>query len=811
MKSLYLNLFISGFLFINFSAFSQSSLLKGKVHDEQSGKALEFANIALLDPKDSVVITGGMTDLAGHFEFEASSGEYIFRVGFIGYKSYHETIKVGGNKNLNFGVIKLESETSDLDEILVEGVTSMFESDIDKRRYNVENSIVAEGATASELLETLPSIQVDEEGSISMRGSGNVLIYINGRPSNLSGENTEAILSQFPANSIKEVELITNPSSRYDATGVGGIINIILKKNSFQGLNGQVNASVGNRDKYAGGLILNYGAEKINFFTSYNYQNRRRYRKSDEKRYNSLPNTSPLLDQDSYNDEVEKSHLIRGGFDWNMTPTQVLGFYAQGNINQEVEDETLNQRSVNSSGGLDSLSVRDAMEDEEGDNFETGLTYNWEIDTVGQKVYASFSYAQDSRSQVDTYEQSFYDETMQEVPNKWIKQLNDRTRASELYIAQIDYEKPLGKSSKIEVGLKGTFGTWDRGQEFFQGDINTDFELVRNDTVSDEFTFNEDVYAAYLIFRSKMGDFGYQLGLRGEATRTLGVQERKDLEVVNDYFNLFPSLFLSYTFQEEEELTANFSRRISRPGIWDLAPLYYVSDPLNVRTGNPYLKPEYTNSYEFGYMKGWERWLLNATIYHRYSTDIISRITRINEDNVTIQTRENIHDRSSTGLELINQFQFGNWVDATLTGNLFYSKISGDNLENGANNSNFSWTISLLSNIIIPKVANVQIQGNYRGPIVLLQGELLPYWGMNVGFSRDVLNKKGTISLNFSDIFNTRVFKIKTSGPSFSQDRVYNRETRIVTLSLNYKFGGFKEKRNGRDRQGGGGEEDSEF
>ncbi|GAB3648191.1 outer membrane beta-barrel family protein [Echinicola sediminis] len=811
MKSLYRSALLLGAFFSYFSLLAQTTTLKGRVVDQSDGESLEFANVALLRSADSTVVTGGMTDLKGQFEFDASQGDYLFRVGFIGYTSYFEQVSLGQKNTYNFGLIKLVSDTEDLDEVLVEGVTSMFESDIDKRRYNVENSIVAEGATASELLATLPSIQVDEEGSITMRGSGNVLIYINGRPSNLSGENTEAILSQFPANSIKEVELITNPSSRYDAAGVGGIINIILKKNERRGFNGQVNASIGTRDKYAGGLVLNYGTEKFNFFGSYNYQNRKRFRKSEGERFSFLDGASPLLDQDSYNEEVEVSHLIRGGLDYTLSEGSVLGFYVQGNMNEEVEEETLNQRSINSQGGLDSLYVRNADEDEDGHNFETGLTFSWEIDSTGHKLYSSLSYANDGRTQVDTYEQLFYDETMQEVPEKRLVQLNDRPRSSELYIFQVDYEKPFGKNSKLEAGLKGTFGTWERSQEFFNGDQLSDFELVRNDTISDQFDFSEDVYAAYLIYRNKLGKLGYQLGLRGEATRTLGVQARKDLEVENNYFNLFPSVYFSYTLQEEEELTANYSKRISRPGIWHLAPLYYVSDLLNVRTGNPYLNPEFTDSYELGYMKGWEKWLLNATVYHRYSTDIISRITRINDDNVTVQTRENINTRSSSGLELINQFQFTDWMDVTLTGNLFYSVVKGDNLQEGFDNSNLSWTVSLLSNMAVPRVLNVQVQGNYRGPIVLPQGEIKPFWGINVGLRKDVIKKKGTISLNLSDVFDVREFIIHTEDPRFLQDRRFKWETRILTLSLTYRFGGFKEKKNGRDRGAGGGDEDGDF
>ncbi|HLW18890.1 MAG TPA: TonB-dependent receptor, partial [Cyclobacteriaceae bacterium] len=489
------------FLFLGYSSYAQSVHLKGRVTDRSSGNPLEFANIALLSPSDSAVVTGGMTDLDGSFDFQAEAGSYIFRVGFIGYDSYFRDIAIGDRANENFGNIRLTSNATNLEEVTVQGVTSMFETDIDKRRYNVENSIVAEGATASELLSTLPSIQVDEQGSISMRGSGNVLIYINGRPSNLSGDDAEAILAQFPASSIQTVELITNPSSRYDAAGVGGIINIILKKNQNLGLNGQINAAAGTRDKYTGGINLNYGTGKVNLYTSYNYQNRRRFRKSDENRITTLPNASPILNQDSYNEEVDISHLIRGGIDFNFSENSTLGAYAQGNFGGEDAFEDLNQRSMASASQLDSLYIRNSTETEDNGNFETGINYTFNVDSTGHRFYTSFSYSKDTRDHYNEYYQHFFNARNEEVPSKGLRQLNDRTSGSEFYILQADYERPLGEFTSLEAGLKGTFGTWERGQEFAQGDEASNFLPIRNDTISDLFDFQEDVYAAYLIFR----------------------------------------------------------------------------------------------------------------------------------------------------------------------------------------------------------------------------------------------------------------------------------------------------------------------
>jgi iron complex outermembrane recepter protein len=795
MKAL---LTVLSILIYTISATAQDVNLKGKVRDADSKDPLEFANVALLDKSDSSVVAGGMSDIDGSFNFVAQPGEYILRIGFIGYTNYFDEVELGDRRNVNFGTLELVSDATNLDEVTVEGVTSIFESDIDKRRYDVENSVVAEGATASELLETLPSIQVDDEGGITMRGSGDILIYINGRPSNLSGDDAESILEQFPANSIKSVELITNPSSRYDAAGVGGIINIILKKNEKTGFNGQANVSVGTRDKYNAGVNLNYGAGKVNYYASYNYQNRRTWRESEAYRENFIPGVSRFLDQDSYGERVDITHLIRGGFDYNVTEKSTIGFYAQGNFRDRTSFNRLNQRSLNMEQGLDSLYVRDQDDFRQSFNFETGLSYDLEIDTLGQKLFTSLSYSRDERVQTEEYEQTFLNSSMEEVPSNYLLQINDRPQTSDLYVFQLDYIKPFLNGGQFESGLKGTFSEWDRRQDFFQGDQGTDFQPQMIDTLSNSYRFKEDVYAGYFAYRNTLGNFGYQGGLRGEYTETIGFAGNRDAAIVNNYFNLFPSLYLSYNMGEEEEFSANYSRRISRPNLWSLSPIYRVRDLLNLSIGNPFLQPEFTDSYEFGYMKGWERYLMNATVYHRASTNVLTRVIRLTDENIAIQTRENAARRNSTGFEIVNQVQINNWWDATVTGNFFYQEVIGDNIEEGFNNSNFSWTVNLLSNMAIPNLFTLQVQGNYRGPIVFPQGELEPFWGINAGIRKNIFNDNATISVNVSDIFNTRIFRIRNDDQRFVQDRMFNRETRIGTIAFTWRFGGFSD-RNGRD------------
>ncbi|UJP65631.1 outer membrane beta-barrel family protein [Mongoliitalea daihaiensis] len=810
MKSIYLTVSCI-FFFFQTIAYAQDVTVKGRVINAETSEVLEFANVAILSPQDSSLIKGAVSELDGTFSLLLPQGSYLLRVNFIGYENYFRSFQIGDRNPYNLGNIRVRPAATDLGEVVVEGVASIFESDIDKRTYNVENSIVAEGATAAELLSTLPSIQVDEQGGISMRGSGEVMIFINGRPSNLGGGDMESILSQFPANSIKSVELITNPSSRYDAAGVGGIINIILKQNQNLGFNGQVNASVGTRDKYQVGTNLNYATEKVNYFFSLNAQDRQLFREAEGFRENFIPGVSRFLDQDDFELSRRRSAFMRTGFDYNVRDNMVLGFYAQGNTSDGRETEETNQRSLNQLSAIDSIFVRDRAQQQLGRNFETGLNYTWNIDSVGQRLYSSASIAWDSRTQSTGTDQTFFNSINELIPANGLNQLEDMTRESRLAILQLDYEKPIGKNGKLETGLKGTFSNWERGQAFAQGDIGNNFQPSQIDSLSDTFSFTENVYASYFIFKNRINKFGYQVGARAEYTQTEGNLFSNGERYVNDYFNIFPSVYTSYKLGEEEEISANYSRRISRPGIWALSPILNLRDQLNFSVGNPLLQPEFTDSYEVGYMKGFKSYLLNATVYHRYSTDIQTRIVTLLDNNITIQSRENADIRRSTGFELVNQFEFTSWWNVALTGNFFYSEIFGANLGEGFNNSNFSWTVNMLSTMSIPNLFSVQIQGDYRGPIVLPQGQIEPLWGINLGIKRDVLNKKGTISVNVSDIFDTRIFRITTNDSRFDLNRMFNRETRIGTVAFTYRFGGFKDRNGNRERGGRDMGEDMDF
>jgi iron complex outermembrane receptor protein len=789
------------FTFLSFPRIIDAqSIVRGVIVEEDSEEALWFANVALLTPGDSAVVAGATTGEDGRFEIQTQPGKYLLWVSYVGYQDEWRELKLEqGARRL--GPIKLGSSASQLQEVTVTAAASIFQSDFDKRVFNVENTVLAEGGTAVQLLETLPSIQVDDEGGISMRGSGDILIYVNGRPTNLTGDETGSFLEQFPANAIQSVELITNPSARYDAAGVGGIINIVLRESQLRGFNGQVNASVGSNHKYTAGINSNYRQGIMNLQANYAYQYRQFWRVGDNFRRMSNPMVSPFLDQDFSSTRYNQSHVARTGVELRFTERQTLGVFGNVNLRDNRGDWRCNIRNLDATMGLDSMLRRDLNEQRSSVNLEFGANYDWEIDDAGGRLQAMASYSADRGDQLENFDQLFFNSEMVEIPENRLLQLLERPRRNNLFVAQLDWERPLSDNTRVDAGLKTTMSR-DFPEQIFQEFNPRSSVFEENAFFTNQFNFSEDVHAAYFILRQKIERFQFQAGLRAELSLTESFQPKIDSTFVNNYFDLFPSLNLSYDLRDNEAIQFNYSRRINRPNRWRLTPFFSPRDLLNLRTGNPYLQPEYTHNLELAYARGWPVFSLTATGYYRHTTDAFARIFSLFDGNVVLMDWTNANTQRNLGLELIKQMNFHRNIDATLTTNLFHANIAGPGEGEPFSNSNFSWTLSLLGNMRIPNIASLQVMGNYRGPIVLPQGVIQPMFGLNIGLRRNILNQNGTLSLNLSDVFNTQVFSVETIAGNFAQNRRFNWETRILTLSFSYRFNDFKNGRSERSRDG---------
>ncbi|MBW6477787.1 MAG: TonB-dependent receptor [Bacteroidales bacterium] len=805
--------------FISFFPLTAQNIITGVVKDADNQSALEFSQIALMERQDSTLVTGATSDLEGRFRIETRrEGDFLLRVSFIGFEELWMPVTIESGRN-NLGKIYLVSGAHQLSEVQVTAAAALFRSEADRRIFNVENMTVAEGGTAIQLLETLPSVQVDEEGNLSLRGSGNILIYINGRPTNLSSDDTESILEQYPANAIKEVELITNPSARYEAEGVGGIINIILKEQRLQGFNGQVNLSSGTGNKYTGGINLNLRQGDWNFFTNYSYQYREMWEINNSYRENFVPGLTPVLDQDYYTENWNQGHLLRFGTEYFINPNSSLRAYTNINARSRDRERIYNIRSMSPSMDLDSMYIRLLEEDQNRINYEAGADYGWQNDN-GRRFRASATYAWDNQDRIEYFDQTYYDSNMQPIDDRHADQFYERPLSGSMLVLQADFEENIGENMRLETGLRSEMRFDDRSQNFGQFNSQTENyqDIVLNGIpVSNAFTYERNIHAAYVSFTDNRGALSYQIGLRGEYTDTEAWQDYglrsgflddenfqpvRDTVTTDSYFRLFPSVFLNYRISDNQDIQASYSRRIRRPGTGNMMPFLNAQDFFNLRLGNPYLQPASTNNFEINYIRAWENYMVTGGVFHRYTTDAHSRLFVLFNQGSMV-TWSNANTTNATGVELINYFTWNDNFDATLTANYFYSQVSSEVEGRSFSNESYSWTLSLMGNKNFPGIFSTQVSANYWGPRVIPQGMIRSVFSMNIGLRRNVFNNQGTVSLNVSDVFNTRRFSLETNGNDFLQEREFYRESRVLTLSFTWRFRDYRD-RNG-SRNGGNG------
>jgi iron complex outermembrane receptor protein len=778
--------------------------LKGLILELPNADPLPYANVVLLDIEDSSKVVGQNADINGRFELQAQPGIYLLWVSFIGFTAHFESITLQGSE-VRVRPIRLKPDVQFLEEATVEAASTLFSSDFEKKVFQVDQVAVAEGGSAIDLLETLPSIQVSEDGTLSLRGSGDILVFINGRQTSLSANDAESVLQQFPASAIESVELITNPSSRYDAAGVGGIINIVLKKGQMKGLNGQVNSSIGTNHKYQTGLNLNYRTDAINYFVQYNYQYRQLWQVGETDRQNFSADAAPIFLQNLETTNINQNHSMRMGMDWDISKGGILGLFINSNWSPRGRDRVYDTRFLSAQDLQDRAFMRMLDEEQYGVNHEAGLNFTQDFKDTS-KLFFVASFSQDHVRRVEFFNQFDYDQSGQRLPENQIYQEFNRPRFTQQAIVQIDYERPLSKESRVDVGAKSTLRNFGRDQ-WLEVAASPDAPLVLDPLVSDTFNFREDVHAAYVNYRNRFGKWGVQGGLRAEYTFTTGTPSDEH-PIINNYLSWFPSAYIDLKVGKEGAIMTNYSRRISRPGVGALAPLFNVQDPFNLRVGNPFLQPAFTDNYELGYADRFHKVFSTFTLFYRKTTDNLFRVFEAGQGGSVIMTWINAAENHNSGLEWVNQIQVGNNVDATFTANAFYADVRAETPQDGlVKNTNFSWTMTLLANWRLPRIMNVQFNGSYRGPIILPQGEIAPIFYLNMGLRREILKGQGTLSLNLTDIFGTQVFRIETQTSAFSQKRYFDWETRIMTVGFTYRFKGFKARQTDHMMRGVNGEE----
>ena len=776
-------LLILAFAGITLSSFSQSregQFLVGQVVDEYD-QAIPFANVVVYNSSDSSLAKGGTSNEEGRFSIPIEDGSYYINISFLSYENY------------------INSEL--LDEVEITEKRSEMELKLDKRVFNIEKNLSNAGASAAEILDNIPSVQVDVEGNVSLRGSQNVRVLIDGKPSSITGSNTGDILRQFQGSMIDRVEVITNPSARYDAEGEVGIINIILKKEEQRGLNGSVEGVAGYPENFRASFNLNYRSKKTNFFTSYGGA----YRKSPGygKTYQTFDNgdTSYIYIADSDRERGGLSQNFRLGADYffdQYNTLTVSGLYRYGD---ELNIATYEYRDLYSNNELYQLVTREDEETESDENIEGAISYVRKYAKKDQKFTVDLQWSESN----DLEKSEIFEEST--LNDNILEQKTSNLEANRTILIQSDYIYPIGEKGIFETGIRTTLRDVENDFSVIERDsAGGDFEIL--DRFNNNFHFDENIYAGYVMFGNEINSFSYQVGLRGEYSDVGTELKRTDETNSWEYFNLFPSAHLTYKLKSKDDFQLSYSRRINRPSYRYLMPFQTFSDVRNLWRGNPNLQPEYTDSYEFGYLKYFPKGSLFSSIYYRYRTGVIQRITIPDAQGFTIRIPVNAGIENNYGFEFNLSYDFTKKFNVNASVNLYRSILEGSFQDIELNNDVFTMSSRLLAKLeILPKV-DFQFSGRYRAPQKTPQGESKSLYTIDLSLAKDIFKGKGTLVVSGRDILNSRVRRsIVYTGELYSESE-FQWRARQFLVSLTYRINQNKKRGRGNGMRNADGGDD---
>ena len=769
---------------------SQGISVFGAIIDSTTQKPIEFATVTLTLDGDSSIITGALTDAEGKFTMTvATGGPYALHYFFVGYTVKNQTITLDPSKPFfNAGKVVLHQDGIVLDGVSITAEKSYFQGSIDKQVYNIEKDIIASNGSAAEALQTIPSVVIDIDGNISLRGNEGVRIFIDGKPSGIMGNNMAAILEQIPASTIESIEVVTNPSARYDAEGNSGIINIVLKKNKKIGLNGNVYAGASTAPRYEAGGSLNYRNQKINFYSTYSYTNDERDNWGEVYRNTFDADTSSYFTSNSFGTNNSGMHMGRAGLDFYINPNTTVGI--SGSMNRSASDrvDTYDYTFRDADSLLTSSSQRVTTSDNTNSGYNVGANFRRTFKNPKQILTAEGFYATGEGTDFSAYAEDFYDGAGIITGFPALQNINRPGKNLDI-TAQSDYVHPLKKGGQFETGIKYTKEKRDNTltSETFDNEAGS---WVSDDSINNHFIYTEDVIAGYLIYNGTFKKkFGYQLGLRAEQTYTLAEQITLEEDFVNNYFGLFPSVHIRYAFDETSEIGASYSRRVDRPNTWFLNPFPDYSDPYTFRIGNPMLQPEYENSFEIAYEKNFKKHSFSGSVYFIQTLNEISPYTTVNEEGISYMTFQNYNSESQYGLEVVSRNEWFKWWNMTSSFNFNQTLLDAENLEDGLTNAQFTYNIRIMQMFAVAKQTSIQLTASYNTPWTFAQGEADPIFSTDAGIKSDFFQNKLSVNLNVSDIFDTRQMGGYSEGFNFYQEYYRKRQSRIAMLKLTWKFG----------------------
>lgn len=775
-------------------------VISGSVVNKDSGQPMDFVTVQLIDAKSGKPLPIGVsTDEEGHFKLPSvKDGEYIIKVSNVGSIDQERPVTVAG-ADVKVGRIKLADDAKMLQEVVVEGVKSQMRFELDRKVFQVDANVAAAGLSASELLESIPSVEVDQDGEVSLRGSTSVTVWINGKESGLSADNRAQILEQIPAETIERVEVITNPSAKYSPEGTSGIINIVLKKDRRAGYFGSAEIGANSRGGGNAGVSFNYNSSRWDTYASVGFRMRHNNGGSLSRR--DYTNGNFL-----YSDGESRNHgnniFVRAGATYHLSEKDdfyinAFGMFGHrwGHSDTRYDANLPGQWHYN-----DNYSSN--CSDNRGTHAELGYTRRWS-DTHTLDILAGFNYWGGPQSTFQHQEKRFADS-----PDEELFQEQDQSIDVKSVEAKIDYANMLTPWLKLEAGFAGNYNIEDSPVTASQGELRDDMQPWKEQY--NRFIYHNNISALYVTLGGTVKNLSYSAGLRSESwqirTKSLAYGESKaDQDWYRKYcFALFPSAFVSYSLPHDNEIQLNYTRRIRRPWGGQLNSFRDVKDPTNIHYGNPELDPEYSNAFELNYIKSWTMHMISVSAYLRTADDVIEHIDYL-EGNTMYETLDNVSKTTNSGAEIVVKDSF--WrgkIDLTTTFNLYNNHLSawsatfvtpeGKSYDiSGKAQNSFAWDMRAMFSVKLPWSLSFQATGRYQSKTLTAQGSRQGGWSVDAGIRKTFGD--WSISLNCRDIFDSRKFKNTVDGPDYTQYNERWRGGRRVQLTVKWAFGNMKPKR----------------
>lgn len=761
------------------SLFAQKNTIEisGKVVEGQSQRPIEFATVMIADQQTGKAITGVTTEMDGTFNVETEAQDFYVEISFIGFKT--KTIKEISIENgkADLGIISISEDSKTLDEVVVRAEKSSTEFKLDKRVFNVGKDLSSTGASALEVLNNVPSVNVNIEGQISLRGSTGVQILINGKPSVLADERSNA-LGTITADMIEKIEVITNPSAKYDAEGTSGIINIVIKKENRKGLNGSVSLNTGIPQNHSVGLSLNRRTEKFNLFSQLGAGYRELPQENRSINRDLVSGKTILSDGTEYRNEAFYTFIL--GTDYHINPLNVITL--SGNFTYEVEDQPSRYNfSIPDAAGTP-VSEWYRQESTQATNPKYQYELQYKKDFTDSKEHTLLFSAVGSFFGKD---QSSEFENINITGDAATNNQQTRTKFQEgKHTLQLDYTHPFAEKWTLETGAQYVLN--DVSNDFAVNDWNNG-EWVQNDNLTNVFEYHQNVLGVYGTGAYEGEKWGLKLGLRLENTdlSTLLVNTKQSNK--RNFTNFFPTLHTSYKISEKVSVQAGYSRRIFRPRLWDLNPFFNIRNNFSVRTGNPDLLPELTDSYEVSSIYLLGKTSLNFSVYYRYTTDVVERISTF-ENNVNTFKPLNIGTNRATGIELNGKYEAAKWLAFNGDFNYNYFNRQGTLDTTSFDFSAGQWSSKMTAKVNLPADFDFEITGQYQSKYKTVQSVISDNLFADLGLRKKMLKGKAVVSISVRDVFASRIQESETNQPGFYLYS-WNRRGRFVALGFSYGFG----------------------